>query len=153
MTTIRITPKGYAGSRQCGQRLQERRPLPINTPGEQQRADNETLLIKAAVLIAAAWAMVAAVPALAADVAVSIVIKNHVFDPTELKVPAGKSVELTVHNQDPTPEEFESADLRVEKIVPGNSSAKVRFGPLDAGTYLFIGEFNQKTARGAVTAE
>ena len=75
------------------------------------------------------------------------------FDPVEIKVPAGKMVELTVDNQDATPEEFESAELGVEKIIPGNSKGKVRFGPLDAGTYLFIGEFNQETARGVVTAE
>lgn len=83
----------------------------------------------------------------------SIVIKDHKFDPTELKVPANKVIELTVDNQDPTPEEFESATLKVEKVIPGNSKGKVRFGPLKPDTYLFIGEFNQPSARGAVTAE
>ena len=83
----------------------------------------------------------------------TIVIKDHKFEPAELKVPAGKVVELTVDNQDPTPEEFESATLKVEKVIPGGSKAKVRFGPLKADAYLFIGEFNQETARGVVTAE
>ncbi|MEJ0013456.1 MAG: cupredoxin domain-containing protein [Bauldia sp.] len=95
-----------------------------------------------------------AAPAFAEDpVQMAIVIKDHKFDPVELKVPAGKVVELTVDNQDPTPEEFESATLRVEKIIPGSSKGKVRFGPLSPDVYLFIGDFNQATARGAVTAE
>lgn len=105
-----------------------------------------TLAVIGAVLLAA--------PAIAADrVEASVVLKDHMFEPMEIDVPAGVEIELTIHNQDPTPEEFESADLAVEKVIPGNSKAKVRFGPLDAGTYLFIGEFNQHTARGVVTAE
>ncbi len=87
------------------------------------------------------------------DFETSVVIKNHVFSPTEIKVPAGARVVLTVDNQDATPEEFESPQLKVEKIIVGSSSGKVQFGPLQAGTYLFFGDFNQKTARGVVTAE
>ena len=102
---------------------------------------------------AAALAFLAGTPAIADDVAASVVIKDHVFTPMEIRVPAGKTIVLTVDNQDPTPEEFESAELKVEKIIPGRSTGKVRFGPLAAGSYLFIGEFNQKTARGVVKAE
>jgi plastocyanin len=93
-------------------------------------------------------------PSYAKDsVQLSIVIKDHKFDPAELKVPAGKIIELTVDNQDATPEEFESPTLKVEKVIPGGSKGKVRFGPLAPDTYLFVGEFNEETARGAVTAE
>jgi hypothetical protein len=109
------------------------------------------------IVAAAAFAVVLglfAAPAVAEDpVQMTIVIKNHKFDPEQLKVPAGKVIELTIDNQDPTPEEFESATLKVEKIIPGNSKGKVRFGPLKPDVYLFIGEFNQPSARGAVTAE
>ncbi len=108
---------------------------------------------RAAGLAVVASFVLAIAPAAAADVEASVVLKEHVFDPMEIKVPAGAQVELTVVNQDPTPEEFESADLGVEKVIPGNASGKVRFGPLEKGTYLFIGEFNQRTARGVVTVE
>src|SRR5262245_31348704 len=83
----------------------------------------------------------------------TIVIKDHKFVPAELRVPAGKRVTLTVDNQDPTPEEFESKTLRVEKVVPGGSKGVVRFGPLVAGEYGFFGEFNEATAQGKVIAE
>jgi len=111
-----------------------------------------TRIVAAAVFAAALVGFT--VPSYAEDpIAMTIVIKNHIFDPAELKVPAGKVIELTVDNQDPTPEEFESTTLKVEKVIPGNAKGKVRFGPLAADTYLFIGEFHQDTARGAVTAE
>jgi plastocyanin len=104
--------------------------------------------------LAAVVLLAAGTPAPADEpVSLSIVIKDHKFQPEELKVPAGKVIELTIDNQDATPEEFESKTLKVEKIVPGNSKGKVRFGPLSAGAYTFVGEFNEATARGAVTAE
>jgi hypothetical protein len=107
--------------------------------------------------LAAALALVLAaqaVPANAADeVALSIVIQNHVFSPTELKVPAGKVIVLIVDNRDATAEEFESPTLKVEKIIAGGSKGLVRFGPLTAGTYGFFGDFNRATAQGKVTAE
>ena len=88
-----------------------------------------------------------------AQEALSITIKNHKFDPAELKVPANKRVTLTVVNDDPTPEEFESKVLKVEKVIPGKSKATVQFGPLKPGKYKFEGEFNSKTAQGVVIAE
>ena len=88
-----------------------------------------------------------------AQEALSITIKNHKFEPAELKVPANKRVTLTVVNDDPTPEEFESKVLKVEKVIPGKSKATVQFGPLKPGKYKFEGEFNSKTAQGVVIAE
>jgi hypothetical protein len=83
----------------------------------------------------------------------SITIKDHKFQPTELKVPAKKRITLTVINADATPEEFESKKLKVEKVIPGKSKAIVRFGPLEPGRYDFIGEFHEDSAKGVVIAE
>jgi len=83
----------------------------------------------------------------------NLVIRNHKFEPQELRVPAGKRVSIYVANEDATPEEFESATLKVEKIIPGKSKALVRIGPLAPGRYEFIGEFNADTAKGVVIAE
>ncbi len=78
----------------------------------------------------------------------SLVIKDHRFQPAELVIPAGVKVKLVIDNQDATPEEFESHELNREKVIPGNSQAKIFVGPLEAGTYPFFGEFNQATAQG-----
>lgn len=93
------------------------------------------------------------VGALAADREVALSIKNHQFDPAEIRVPAGEKIKLMVHNQDATAEEFESHKLNREKIIPGNGKATIFIGPLSPGRYPFFGEFNEKTAQGVVIAE
>jgi hypothetical protein len=75
-----------------------------------------------------------------------LVIKNHRFEPTEIKVPAGQRVRLTVHNQDSTPEEFESHKLNREKVVPPGTKVTIFIGPLKPGTYEFWGEYNEARA-------
>src|SRR5262249_36548055 len=83
----------------------------------------------------------------------TLTIKNHQFEPTELRIPANKRVTIYVVNEDPTPEEFESNSMKVEKIIPGKSKGLVRIGPLTPGRYEFFGDFNQATAQGVVIAE
>jgi cupredoxin-like protein len=92
-------------------------------------------------------------PALARADDYTLTIKDHRFTPAELKVPANKRVAITVINEDATPEEFDSKALKVEKVIPGKSKGTVRIGPLKAGRYPFIGEFNEATAKGVVIAE
>ena len=105
-------------------------------------------------LMTAAMTTAGATIAVADDAVESaIVIKEHKFAPAELRVPAGKRITLTVDNQDATPEEFESKALRIEKVVPGGSKVVVRFGPLLAGSYDFVGEFHEDSAQGKVIAE
>jgi len=83
----------------------------------------------------------------------TLTIKDHKFTPTEIKVPANKRVEITVINDDATPEEFESKPMKVEKMIPGKSKGVVRIGPLKAGRYPFVGEFHESTAKGVLIAE
>jgi heme/copper-type cytochrome/quinol oxidase subunit 2 len=99
-------------------------------------------------------AITLAFPAFAAEPKVyEITIKDHLFTPAEIKIPANEAVILHVKNLDSTPEEFESHKLKVEKIIAGNSEAKIRLRPMEAGTYKFEGEFNPTTAQGVVIAE
>lgn len=82
-----------------------------------------------------------------------LTIKDHVFSPAEIKVPANQRVMITVVNDDATPEEFDSSALKVEKVVAGKSKGVVRIGPLKPGRYPFIGEYHESTAKGLVIAE
>ncbi len=95
----------------------------------------------------------AAGPAFADDETFTLVIQDHRFEPAELVVPAGKKVKLVVENRDATPEEFESFELNREKVIAGKSSATIWIGPLKPGRYPFVGEFNDKTARGVIVAK
>ena len=95
-----------------------------------------------------------AAPAVAADGDTFVLtIKDHRFSPEELQVPAGKKLKLVVKNLDPTPEEFESHDLKREKVIKGKSEATLSIGPLKPGTYKFVGEYHEKTAKGRITVE
>ena len=95
----------------------------------------------------------AAASASAADAGYKITIKDHRFDPDVLEVPAGKKLSLTVINLDPTAEEFESHDLKREKIIAGKGQAVITIGPLKPGTYKFVGEYNESTAQGRIIAK
>lgn len=83
----------------------------------------------------------------------TLVIKDHRFQPTQIEIPSGQKVALVVQNQDPTPEEFESTELRREKVVSGGEQITVYVGPLKPGQYEFFGDFNPTTARGHIIAK
>jgi plastocyanin len=83
---------------------------------------------------------------------VEIAIKDHKFIPEVVEVPAGTRIKIIVHNQDDTVEEFESIDLKREKIIPGNSKVKIVLAPLKQGEYKFFGDFNQETAQGTIVS-
>ena len=94
------------------------------------------------------WAALAAL-----EPVFTLVIRDHKFEPSTLTIPAKTRVTLMIHNADPTPEEFESATLNREKVIPGNAKAIIYIGPLDAGTYPFVGEFHEDTAKGMIVAK
>jgi Cupredoxin-like domain len=94
-----------------------------------------------------------ATSAMAQDAPYTLIVKDHKFQPTEIEIPADKKITLIVKNQDPTPEEFESIELRREKVVPGGEQITVYIGPLKPGRYEFFGDFNPATARGHIVAK
>jgi plastocyanin len=108
--------------------------------------------IAAAVATAAAVAFVPLLPAAPARAAepVALVLKDHAFSPAEVHVAPGERFRIEVANQDATPAEFESADLRVEKIVVPGGRIGVMAGPLKPGTYTFFDDYHPDTARGTV---
>ena len=83
----------------------------------------------------------------------TLVIKDHIFSPKELKIPAHQKIKLIVDNQDPTAEEFESYALNREKVVAGGKKIIVFIGPLKPGSYEYIGEFHKDTAKGVIVAQ
>lgn len=83
----------------------------------------------------------------------TIEIRDHLFYPSQLTIPANTKVKLIVINRDATPEEFESYELNREKIIMGGAKAIIFVGPLVPGDYPFFGEFNPKTAQGMIQVE
>jgi len=98
-------------------------------------------------LFTAAIVLIAALGtgAQAQDATLSISVKDHRFEPAELTAPANKPIVLKVKNLDPTPMEFESVTLRVEKVVVGKGEGVIRLRPLSPGRYKFFDDFHQDT--------
>jgi hypothetical protein len=83
---------------------------------------------------------------------VKLVLKDHRFAPDHVQVPAGERLRLEVANQDSTPAEMESYDMKFEKIVVPGGHIAVSAGPLKPGTYKFFDDYHPDTAQGTVTA-
>jgi plastocyanin len=83
---------------------------------------------------------------------IALTIKDHRFTPDQVTVPAGERFQIEVSNQDATPSEFESSDLRVEKIVVAGGKISVKAGPLKPGTYRFFDDYHPDTAAGTLIA-
>jgi len=89
----------------------------------------------------------------AADPApVSITIRDRQFVPAEITVPAGAKVELQIRNEQTTAAEFESHQMRREKVIPPGGTVSLYIGPLNPGRYEFFDDFNPKN-RGVVVVK
>ena len=99
--------------------------------------------------------LVAPVGARAADTPpeIALSIEQKKFQPAEVKVKAGAPFVLVITNKDGAPEEFESKSLRIEKVIPAGKTVKVNVRALKAGSYDFVGEYHEKTAKGRIVAE
>lgn len=76
---------------------------------------------------------------------VSLTLKDHQFDPAEVHAPPGVPIIFRVKNLGPTPSEFESDDLHVEKVVAVGGEATVRVRPQQPGRYKFFDDFHRQT--------
>lgn len=99
----------------------------------------------------AALAAVLALPCLAGAVRAdelptyAIVLRGGRIEPASLEVPAGRRIKLTLLNEGPGPCEFESLELRVEKVLAPGARSFVVIAPLRPGSYRFVDEFHPET--------
>jgi cupredoxin-like protein len=84
--------------------------------------------------------------------AVSLEIRDGQFVPRDVQVPAGEKIELHVSNSQARPAEFESGELRREKVIRPGQQVSIYIGPLRPGTYEFFDDFNP-SARGHLVAK
>lgn len=102
-------------------------------------------IILASVLVAVAGTAHAVEP-------IHLEVKDHHFTPDHFTVPAGQRFIIELTNHDDTVDEFESYDLKFEKIVVSGGTITVHAGPLHPGTYKFFDDYHPDQATGTVTA-
>ena len=83
----------------------------------------------------------------------ALTLDQHRFSPEELRVKANTPFILAITNKDKKDEEFEIASLRIEQIVSGGKTLQLKMPALKPGTYEFIGDFHEKTAKGRIVAK
>jgi plastocyanin len=88
-----------------------------------------------------------------ADQELAVTIKDHRFDPPEVRAKAGEKILLKVTNEDDAPEEFESSALNREQLIRPKHTVTIHLPALQPGQYDFYGEFNPKTAMGQLIIE
>jgi hypothetical protein len=104
------------------------------------------ILTTLAMLVTVQTASAAAPPTL------SLALDHHHFTPDHLTVPAGQRFRIELTNHDDTTDEFESYDMKFEKIVVSGGSISVFAGPLHPGTYKFFDDYHPDQATGTITA-
>lgn len=108
----------------------------------------------AGALVLASTLLLALAPLQAQEVpSVNLLIRAGRFVPSTLEVPANTKFRLLIKNEGPGAEEFESVELRKEKVLAPGASSFLIFQPLKPGTYKFFGDFHPDTAQGQMVAK
>jgi hypothetical protein len=82
-----------------------------------------------------------------------LVAKDGKFEPAVLEVPAGKRFRVEIANENRKAIEFESKDLKQEKVIAPGAKATVTINALKPGEYKFFDEFNEATGQGRIVAK
>ena len=72
--------------------------------------------------------------------------------PTRIEVPAGQRIKIEVVNAGRGAAEFESVQLRKEKVLAPGAKSFVVIAPLSPGEYKFFDDFHQ-SAQGGIVAK
>ena len=118
-------------------------------PTEVGKSDATTTIItrrakaRRGLLATMAFVLFVGSPALADDDPVfRIDFKDGVVTPHRLEVPANRRFSLELHNLGETPAEFESRELRKEKVLAPHTSSVLVIRRLDPGEYDFFDDFH-----------
>lgn len=83
-----------------------------------------------------------------------IVARDGRLIPATLQIPAGQRVKLLFRNEGPGAEEFEIAELRVEKVLAPGAESFAVLPPRKPGDRLrLFGEFHPDTAECLITVQ
>ena len=107
-----------------------------------------------AALVGAAFFASMAIGAAAQEMAVyKIVARDGVFEPATLEVPAGKRFKIEISNEGKGPMEFESRDLKQEKVLAAGAKTSVVINAQKPGTYVFFDEYHPDAPKGQIVVK
>ncbi|WP_392558631.1 cupredoxin domain-containing protein [Orbus mooreae] len=84
---------------------------------------------------------------------VELEMNNGDLIPRVLEVPAKTIIRIKITNTGTEPAEFESIQLRKEKVLAPGASSVVVIAPLKPGTYTFFDDFHLSHPKGEIVAK
>jgi plastocyanin len=125
---------------------------PAGRRSQEACMQRKTKLVAASLALAAGW-FASAAAAQAADLPTfKLEMNDGKLNPTRIEVPAGQRIKIEVHNIGKGAAEFESIQLRKEKVLAPGADSFVVIAPLDKGEYKFFDDFHQ-SAQGVIVAK
>lgn len=91
--------------------------------------------------------------AYAEDPVFRIEFKDGVVMPRRLEVPAKRRFVLELHNLGKSPAEFESRELRKEKVLAPGATSTLAIRTLDPGEYDFFDDFHPEAPPAVLVAK
>ena len=108
----------------------------------------------AAILLAGLFLVSGAASTLAEEEPVfTIEFKDGTIAPERLAVPANRRFQLQLRNNGDTPAEFESSELRKEKVLAPRTTSILVFRTLDPGEYPFFDDFHPDAPKAVLIAK
>jgi Cupredoxin-like domain len=83
----------------------------------------------------------------------TIEFNDGTVSPLRIEVPANRRFQLQLRNNGVTPAEFESSELRKEKVLAPNSTSILVFRTLDPGEYAFFDDFHPDAPKAVLVAK
>jgi plastocyanin len=87
------------------------------------------------------------------EVTVKLSARDGKFFPTELVVPKGRKIRIEISNDGKTPVEFESTELRKEKVLAPGGKSVVVIVAQQPGRYKFFDDFHPTTGQGVLVVK
>ncbi|HEV3114688.1 MAG TPA: cupredoxin domain-containing protein [Candidatus Binataceae bacterium] len=88
-----------------------------------------------------------------ADTIFEIKAEGGRFNPAQLEVAPNQPFKVHVTSAEKTPIEFESFELRRERVVRPGETITVNMPGLSSGTYKFFDDFHRDTPQGAIVVK
>jgi len=109
---------------------------------------------RALVVVTALLGALACPVALAEELAtLRLVARDGRFEPAALEAPAGKRFKIEIENAGKGPIEFESRDLKQEKVLGPGAKSFVVINALKPGEYRFFDDFHPDTGQGRIVVK
>jgi Cupredoxin-like domain len=82
-----------------------------------------------------------------------LVARDGAFEPLTIEVPAGKRFKIEISNEGKGPMEFESRDLKQEKVLASGAKSSVVINGLRPGAYVFFDDYHPDAPKGKIVAK